>query len=380
MQPIVFPHIPFDGSLASALFDLERVRVDFRTERLADPLTLELRRLFQGLTSIMSARIEGNRTTVADVIAETRRAKSTGEDAQDAVREILQLEEATKYIDQLVEEGTLRISHKLIRDLHQLSVNGLQREGDPHPGSCRSTQVAISGALHTPPDPATVQADMDQLIDFANQVVLPQQQLIQVALVHHRFVWIHPFANGNGRVSRLLTYAMLTNRGYASPSDARPLNPTAVFGADRQAYYDNLALADSLSEDGTLAWCSYMIRGLRDDLFSVTQLSDRLFVADEVFAPALNAAVAGGEVRESDANVLYEVARRGKCKPGDLSDVLPGSPSSRSHKLKKLVEANLLLKVRDPAGYGISLWQNQLTIYVVHRLDELGMLPSILKD
>lgn len=48
MQPIVFPHIPFDGSLASALFDLERVRVDFRTERLADPLTLELRRLFQG--------------------------------------------------------------------------------------------------------------------------------------------------------------------------------------------------------------------------------------------------------------------------------------------------------------------------------------------
>lgn len=328
----------------------------------------------------MSARIEGNPTTVADVIAETRRAKSTGEDAQDAVREILQLEEATKYIDQLVEEGTLRISHKLIRDLHQLSVNGLQREGDPHPGSYRSTQVAMSGALHTPPDPATVQADMDQLIDFANQVVLPQQQLIQVALVHHRFVWIHPFANGNGRVSRLLTYAMLTNRGYTSPSDARPLNPTAVFGADRQAYYDNLALADSLSEDGTLAWCSYMIRGLRDDLFSVTQLSDRLFVADEVFAPALNAAVAGGEVRESDANVLCEVARRGKCKPGDLSDVLPGSPSSRSHKLKKLVEANLLLKVRDPAGYGISLWQNQLTIYVVHRLDELGMLPSILKD
>lgn len=123
-----------------------------------------------------------------------------------------------------------------------------------------------------------------------------------------------------------------------------------------------------------------MIKGLRDDLFSVTRLSDRLFVADEVFAPALNAAVAVGDVKESDANIPYEVARRGKCKPGELSDVLPGSPSSRSHKLKKLVEANLLLKMRNPAGYGIGLWQNQLTIYVVRRLDELGMLPSILKD
>ena len=95
---------------------------------------------------------------------------------------------------------------------------------------------------------------------------------------------------------------------------------------------------------------------------------------------ALNAAVAGGDVKESDANVLYEVARRGKCKPGDLRDVLPGSPSSRSHKLKKLLDANLLLKVRNPAGYGIGLWQNQLTIHVVRRLDELGMLPSVLKD
>lgn len=380
MQPIVFPHIPFDGSLASALFDLERVRGDFRTEQLADPLTLELRRLFQGLTSIMSARIEGNRTTVADVIAEARRVKGKRENAQDAVREILQLEEATEYIDRLVEQGPLRITHKLIRDVHQLSADGLEREGDPHPGSYRTTRVAISGAMHTPPDPATIQADMDQLLDFANQEVLLQQQLIQVAMVHHRFVWIHPFANGNGRVARLLTYAMLTNRGFTSTSDARPLNPTAVFGADRQAYYDNLALADNLSEDGALAWCSYMIQGLRDDLFSVTQLSDRLFVANEVFAPALNAAVAAGDVKESDADILYEVARRGKCKAGDLTDVLTGSASSRSHKLRRLVESNLLLKVRNPAGYGISLWQNQLTLYVVRRLDELGMLPSILKD
>lgn len=380
MQPITFPPIDFNSPLVSDLIDVERVRVDFRTEQLDDPLTLALRSLFQGLTSLISARIEGNRTTVANVIAEVRRVKGTGEQAQDAVREIIQLEDATNYIDRLAKTGSLHISHGLLRELHALSINGLEREGDRHPGRYRTVPVAIAGAQHIPPGPSAVQADMDQLLGFANQEVPSQLQLIQVALVHHRFVWIHPFNNGNGRVSRLLTYAMLVKQGYTSPSTARPLNPTAVFGADRQAYYDHLSQADALTPEGTLAWCTYVIRGLREDLLAVTRLSDRSFVAEEVFAPALNAALGDKLLSDSDANILYEVARQGTSKPGDLAELIPGSASARSHKLRRLVEAGLLQKTGQPKRYAISLRHNDLTIYVVRRLDELGMLPSILRD
>lgn len=380
MREIRFPQIDFSSQLASDLIELERVRVDFRTEQLDDPLTLELRRLFQSLTSVMSARIEGNRTTVSDVIAEAQRAKRTGEQAVDAVREILQLEDATEYIERIANVGRLEISHALVRELHQLSVEGLEREGDAHPGRYRLSEVGISGAVHVPPAPSSIQADMDQLIEFANRDVQPQYQLLQVALVHHRFVWIHPFANGNGRVSRLLTYAMLIKRGYTSSSTARPLNPTAVFGADRQAYYDHLAQADSLTEEGTLAWCNYVIRGLRGDLSSVIQLADRSFVTEQVYSHALNTAISGGLLLQRDADILYEIARRGTSKAGDLSDVIPGSPSSRSQKLGRLIKSGYLKKIGSPQKYAISLWQNDLTMHVVRRLDELGMLPSILRD
>ncbi|WP_047688617.1 Fic family protein [Kocuria sp. ZOR0020] len=380
MQAIRFPQVDFSSQLVSDLIELERVRLDFRTEALDDPFILELRRLFQGLTSMMSARIEGNRTTVSDVVAEARRAKITGDQAVDAVREILQLEEATEYIERLAAQGRLELSHVLVRDLHRMSVNGLEREGDPHPGSYRQGSVAIAGATHLPPGPNSVQPDMDQLLEFANREVQPQYQLLQVALVHHRFVWIHPFTNGNGRVSRLLTYAMLIKRGYTSRSTARPLNPTAVFGADRQAYYHHLAQADSLSDDSALAWCGYVIRGLRDDLASVTHLADRSYVVDQVFAEALNTAIAHGTLAQSDGDVLYEVARRGTSKAGELSEVIPGTLSSRSQKLGRLVKSGFLQKVGKPQKYAISLWQNDLTIHVVQRLDELGMLPSILRD
>lgn len=43
MQPIVFPDVPFDHELVTDLIQVERVRVDFRTEHSLDPLTLELR-------------------------------------------------------------------------------------------------------------------------------------------------------------------------------------------------------------------------------------------------------------------------------------------------------------------------------------------------
>ena len=65
----------------------------------------------------------------------------------------------------------------------------------------------------------------------------PKYDLIKVALAHHRFGWIHPFGNGNGRVVRLLTYALLIKYGFNVKAGGRVLNPTAVFCNDQDRYY-----------------------------------------------------------------------------------------------------------------------------------------------
>lgn len=86
---------------------------------------------------------------------------------------------------------------------------------------------------------------MSDLLDFANAPAEPHMQLVRMAIAHHRFVWIHPFANGNGRVARLFSYAMIRTGGFAPDVEYQTVNPTTVFGADRQQYYDRLSAADS---------------------------------------------------------------------------------------------------------------------------------------
>ena len=118
-----------------------------------------------------------------------------------------------------------------------------EKEGDFNPGTYRSVNVVISKSEHTPPDFSSVASQMEELISFVNQETGPQFDLLRVALAHHRFVWIHPFRNGNGRTVRMLTYAMLIKMGFRV-NQGRLINPTAVFFADRDRYYDNLSAAD----------------------------------------------------------------------------------------------------------------------------------------
>ena len=87
----------------------------------------------------------------------------------------------------------------------------------------------ITESKHLPPSPMAVDGYMDELIDFVSREDDPRYDLIKIALAHHRFVWIHPFTNGNGRTVRLFTYALLMKYGFRVETAQRILNPTAVF-------------------------------------------------------------------------------------------------------------------------------------------------------
>ena len=92
MEPIRIPNIRFNSELASTIIELERVRARLHQHTRTDPpLYDDLRKLFQNLSNIMSARIEGNRTTVLDALQGVREGQSHDE----GVQEILNLEKAS---------------------------------------------------------------------------------------------------------------------------------------------------------------------------------------------------------------------------------------------------------------------------------------------
>lgn len=148
------------------------------------------------------------------------------------------------YIEEVTAPGTPLTEH-FIRELHALTVVDLQREGDRTPGTYRPHPILIAQSAHRPPDAVSVPQYMGELVDFVNRADPPKYDLMKVALAHHRFGWIHPFGNGNGRVVRLLTYALLIKYGFNVGTANRLLNPTAVFCNDRERYYAMLSGADT---------------------------------------------------------------------------------------------------------------------------------------
>lgn len=67
---------------------------------------------------------------------------------------------------------------------------------------------------YTPPE--HVQSEIDQLIHYWNALdATPSHPIVKAAWLHHRFVQIHPFADGNGRVARALTLLVLEKHHYA---------------------------------------------------------------------------------------------------------------------------------------------------------------------
>lgn len=80
------------------------------------------------------------------------------------------------------------------------------------PGRIREDPVKVG--KHIPPMPES----LDRFLDRFEQAYRPNflskpRRLIASACAHHRFLWVHPFIDGNGRVSRLMSYAMLVREG-----------------------------------------------------------------------------------------------------------------------------------------------------------------------
>ena len=145
--------------------------------------------------------------------------------------------------------------------------------------------MAIAQSSHLPPEAIRVADYMQELVAFINQPDKPKYDLMKIALAHHRFGWIHPFGNGNGRTVRLLTYALLVKYGFNVKTGGRVLNPTAVFCSDRNHYYQMLSLADSGTPQDLEAWCTYVLSGISRELQKVDKLTDRAFLNRQIFAP-----------------------------------------------------------------------------------------------
>jgi Fic family protein len=367
----------FDSGLVDVLSELEHLRRLKLEGDTPAPVFFQLKSIFHTLESLGSARIEGNHTTLADYI--DSKVEGKVEDT-DQLREVANIEKAMDYIEKIMEPGTPLTEH-VIRELHAMTVQELHREGDKTPGAYRQGMVRISQSEHLPPDFVLVQGYMQELVDFINKDDSPKYDLMKVALAHHRFGWIHPFGNGNGRVVRLLTYAMLMKYGFNVSTGGRVLNPTAVFCNDRERYYTMLATADTGTEEGLEAWCTYVLEGVRDELAKVDRLTRYAYLTKSILNPAIAFARERRWITETEESVLSVAIKAKVVKSADLSGVLPTLKSAqRTYLIKKLVDQGMLLPISEGARqYTIGFSNNYLIRGVIKALRDQGFIPEPLE-
>lgn len=365
----------FDSPLVDVLTELELLR-HLRLETDVHPiLFVQLKDVFHMLESLGSARIEGNHTTLADYVESKVEGTSS---STDQLKEIYNIEEAMEFIDQHFKNGE-PITEHFIRELHGLAVSGLDREGDKTPGAYRQHNVSIAQSEHLPPEHIQVPGYMEELTAFINRADKPKYDLMKIALAHHRFGWIHPFGNGNGRTVRLLTYALLIKYGFNVQAGGRVLNPTAVFCNDRERYYAMLSEADKGTEDGLERWCLYVLSGISVELQKVDQLTSLSFLSTKILYPAVDYSVERGLINDLEAKVLKKAVEKGTIKAGDLKGVLPELKGPQiTYQIGKLIERGMLQPVEEGARtYTAKFSNSYLMRGVITSLRNTGFIPDL---
>lgn len=220
---------------------------------------------------------------------------------------------------------------------------------------------------------------MIELVNFINQEDKPKYDLIKMALAHHRFGWIHPFSNGNGRTVRLLTYALLIKYGFNVQIGGRILNPTAIFCSDREKYYEMLSIADKGSSQDLENWCIYVLSGILEGLRKVDQLADLDFLSNKILYPALEDSLKKGLITELDKNILVLAIQQGTLKAQDLS-IIDSTMNSRAktYQISKMVDAKMLARVEENGRiYVPSFMNNSLLRSIIKSLKDEGFINNL---
>lgn len=194
-----------------------------------------LKRLMETLAiewTFHSNAIEGNTLT----LNETRAVLEDGITVKGkSLREHLEVVNHYEAIEKVIAlaKPELTLTEGLILDMHKIVLDKIEKD---YAGRYRNVGVRITGANFLPPNYVKVPDLMADLMDWINANSSQLHPLWLAILFHHRFVWIHPFIDGNGRTVRLLSGLLMMRAGYP---------PAIILKADRKKYYDALNLANA---------------------------------------------------------------------------------------------------------------------------------------
>jgi Fic family protein len=213
------------------------------------------------------------------------------------------------------------------------------------PGMLRERDVAVG--RHVPVSPGSVPRFLVRMYE-AYRRAGRVESILAAACAHHRFLWVHPFLDGNGRVARLMSYAMLR-----SSLDTRGLWSVARGLARREAEYKaHLAACDgarrgdrdgrgTLSEAALAEFVSFFLTICIDQVDFMTSLMQPDRLHERIMTWAEDA-IRNGSLPPKSDQMLRAVLYQGTLQRADVAGQLGMSERSARRITSALLDAGVL--------------------------------------
>ena len=273
------PRFTITNPITAALTAIERARGFLEAATLSEDWIGRMSQRALLLEAHHTTHIEGTHLTLDEAARLWAGEKVEGA-SRDDVRELLNYREAFNLVAGYLGSGE-PITEALIREIHKRLVTGV-RGGAAQPGQYRLIQNYVGNShtrevIYTPPAAEQVPPLMRELVEWLRTDTSIHPVLV-AGIAQFQLVHIHPFVDGNGRTSRLLSTLCLYRSGY---DFKRLFTLSEFYDRDRSAFYRAIQSVREQGMDLT-GWLDYFVHGLMQQMEEVKDRGTAIIRADVV--------------------------------------------------------------------------------------------------
>jgi len=255
------PQFTLNFRILNILGSIERLYGKVQGEKLIPSLSLRLSQENQILATHYSTSIEGNPLSPQDV---TNVVLGDQVPTTKSEKEVKNYFTIITSLPNLARERT-PITVEFTEKLHKILMKGIEKEdlgkvrnGPVFVGHKTKLEIVVK---HNPPyhTAKEIKAALTELFTWLREEK-DMHPLLKAAILHHRFAYIHPFFDGNGRLARVLTTYYLLLEHYEV---SKYFIIDDYYDIDRHLYSDCLHSADKGDET---SWIEYFLEGIASSL------------------------------------------------------------------------------------------------------------------
>jgi Fic family protein len=271
------PKFTITNRMTAAITRIERARGFLEAAQLSADWVREMGDRALVLEAHHTTHIEGTRLTL-DQAERLWKGEVVPEADPNDVRELLNYRAAFGFVSDCLDSGD-PITEGMIREIHRKLVEGV-RGGSAAPGEYRRIQNYVVNSstgkvLYTPPSAVEVPMMMSELVKWLNGKLDIHPVLVS-GIAQFQLVHIHPFLDGNGRASRLLSTLCLYKAGY---DFKRLFTISEYYDRDRPTFYKSIQSVRDNDLDMT-AWLDYFVTGLETQMIEVRDRGEQVIRRD----------------------------------------------------------------------------------------------------